>query len=97
MAIILEEQKNKNSWLSIALGAVVILVIIVLAYFLFFTSAPLIEIVAPLQLQSTSQLSAVSFNPTEVIESPVFKVLRKYPGLNISTGKLGRANPFAPF
>lgn len=96
MAIIVEEQQKKNSWLPIALGVLVIIIIVVLAYFLFFTSAPLIDIVAPLQLQSTSQLSTISFEPSEVIENPTFKALRKYVP-NPSTGVLGRANPFAPF
>ncbi|MBI1960708.1 MAG: hypothetical protein HYS43_00310 [Candidatus Liptonbacteria bacterium] len=97
MAIIVEEQKPQRNWLSIAIGVLVIAIIVVLAYFLFFSSTPLINIVAPLQLQSTAQLSAISFNPADVVESPVFKVLRRYPGLTVPTGTLGRTNPFAPF
>lgn len=96
MAIIIEEEKRQNNWVGIAVGAVVVVVLFVGAYFLFFKRPQLIEVVTPKQLQEINKISAVSFDPDAVVSSPVFKALRQYGNPVASPQTAGRANPFAP-
>ena len=96
MAIIIEEEKKQASWVNIVIAAVMVVVLFVGAYFLFFKQPQLIEVVTPKQLQEINKISAVSFDPEMVVNSPIFKSLRQYGTPVIPPQTVGRANPFAP-
>lgn len=95
MAIELE-QKKKTSWGNIIF---VILVFIILgsgAYYLYFAPKPAIEILVPTDQKITTELSKINFDPSSVIDSEAFRLLRKYSG-PVNAGSLGRSNPFVKF
>jgi len=95
MALILEE-KRKFNWGFALTVSIVSLVIVGGAYLLFFTSAPAIEIIVPPSVRSVSELSAVQFDPSAVVNSEQFRSLRRYAG-QPSVGQIGRVNPFVKF
>ena len=95
MAIIIEQNKKKISWFGILATLFFVFLILFGGYFLFFAPTPGIEIVAPSRLESAVNLSKITFDPSSVVNSRQFKVLKIYTGLP-SVGNLGRANPFAP-
>ncbi|MBI5079651.1 hypothetical protein HZB06_03250 [Candidatus Wolfebacteria bacterium] len=95
MAIVIEEEKRKINWFAAFIIVLVLGVILVSVYYLFFSGAPLIEKIVPLQpeLQSLDQLSNVKFDTALITDSGVFQVLRKY--INpIEIGPTGKDNPF---
>jgi len=63
---------------------------------LFFAPTPVIEVIAPPAVRSTSELSGIRFDPAGVVNSDSFKSLRRYID-RPSVGEAGRANPFISF
>ena len=96
MAIIVEEPKPPRNWGTI-IGVIVIIVVLFSGvYFLFFKKPVLIEMVTPAPIQETKKLSKITFDPSSVQNSDVFKSLRQY-SASTTVGQLGRPNPFLPF
>ena len=96
MAILVEEEKKPKNWFALVAVIIVVGIIFAGVYFVFFQKPEFIEIVAPKQLETISKLSRVKFDPTAVIDSPVFKKLRTY-GSPLTLPVTGRDNPFLPF
>lgn len=96
MAIVVEEERRGPGIFSI-LGVVLVLGILFGGtYYLFFAPAPLVEIVAPQELEATSAVSKIELNFTGVTDSNLYRALKQYvqePEL----GSAGRPNPFEPF
>lgn len=95
MAFSFKEQSN-NSWINILVYTLVVAAIAGGVYMLFFAEAPFIEVVAPPDLETVSDLSKVNFSAGDFQDDPVFRSLRR----NVSEaepGPAGRDNPFAPF
>ena len=95
MAFAFQEESNKS------LFNIIVAVLIVVAvgggvYLLFFAKAPLIEMVAPPEVGSVTELSKVDFSASDLSGSAVFSSLKR----NVSeaeAGPAGRVNPFSPF
>jgi hypothetical protein len=96
MAIVLEEEKKSVNWIAILTTLIIIVVLFIGSYFLFFKKPELIEVVAPGGLQGVRQISKISFNPEDVLNAPIFKLLRQY-GTTPEVPTPGRNNPFRPF
>lgn len=96
MAIIVEEPKPPKNWGTFIGFVIIIAVLFSGVYFLFFKKPVLIEIVIPVPIQQTQQLSKVKFEPSTIQNSEVFKSLRQYSSAP-TAGELGRSNPFSPF
>jgi hypothetical protein len=96
MAISIEQEKKKVNWLNIVLAIIIVGAIFIGGYFLFFKKPELIEVVVPGKFQDLSKLSAVEFNPQELLNSPKFKILRQFQ-VKTEPAKPGRSNPFQPF
>jgi len=98
MAIEVPKEKKNHSllWLGI------IILILVAAYFawrLFFPSSKIIsepdmtKLVGP----TTQQVQKLELDINQVINHPVFQTLKSHLLSPLTTGPLGRTNPFLPF
>ena len=96
MAIIIEQEKKSVNWFGIITAIVIIGVLFSGAYFVLFTKPELIEIVVPGDVRDLSQLSQLSFNPEELLNSPQFKVLKQF-DTDVAIPQPGRSNPFQPY
>ena len=96
MAIIVKEREKVANWLSPVIWVLVICLIFGLVYFLFFKQPELVEIIQPIELQRASRLANIKFDPSEVIQSEVFKTLQQY-AEPPTIGEVGRSNPFIPY
>ncbi|MBI2592960.1 MAG: hypothetical protein HYW37_02315 [Candidatus Colwellbacteria bacterium] len=96
MAIIVEEEKRGPS-LFLVLGTLIVLgALFAGTYYLFFAPAPLVEIVSPKELETTSAVTKIELDPSGVTDSNIYKGLRQY----VQKPELvspGRVNPFEPF
>lgn len=93
MAIVLEEKENKNIWVKIAIIAVLVLILAAAVYYVFFAPVPAFEIIVPPPLESAQKITSFQVDPTNVVNSEAFRILRSYTSLP-TTGVLGRDNPF---
>lgn len=59
MAIIISEERTKISWLPFLIVGILLILAMVGLYLLFFTSAPLIEYIAPSSQKRISDISAI--------------------------------------
>lgn len=96
MPVIIEEEKKPINWTTVIVTAVILIVLFVGGYYLFFQKPELIEVVAPRELQTITNISQVQFDPTGVVNSATFKLLRQY-GTPVVPPAAGRDNPFEPF
>lgn len=96
MAIIVDNDVKKGSWMPIVLVAFFTIVIVAGTYFLFFAPVPLIETISSPELRSATQISVIKLNPNEIVTSPVVLRLRSQVSLP-PQGSFGRSNPFIPF
>ena len=95
MAFAFQEESNKSLFGT----TMAILIIVAVAggvYMLFFAKAPLIEVVAPPEVETVAELSKVDFSASDLSESAVFSSLRRHVS-EAEAGPAGRANPFSPF
>ena len=95
MAFAFQEESNK-SFFTIT---VVVLIVVAVAggtYMLFFAKAPLIEVIAPPEVGSVSELSKVNFGASDFSKSAVFLSLKRHVS-EATAGPAGRTNPFSPF
>lgn len=95
MALIIEQNKRRVNWFGIFVFIFLLGVIFGGGYFLFFGPTPVIEILAPVQLDSADKISRVTLDAGKIIEDPVLKTFREY-GTAPGVGNLGRSNPFLP-
>jgi len=94
MAIIVEQDKKKINWFGLLIAVVLVVIVFSGGYFFFFKKPELIDVVAPKNLQDLNNISKVSFDPESVIDSPAFKVLRRYGTSVPLTETPGKSNPF---
>ena len=96
MAIVVEEKsKGGVGFFGVLIWLLVLVLVAIAGYYIFFANPDLIELQVPAGLERTQQLSQLSLDPKEVLESPGFKNLQSY----ITTdpqGVFGRVNPFLP-
>jgi len=96
MAILIEDKKKNLSPLTLILVVMSVGVIGLGVYLLFFSPAPVIDLVIPIPLKVTEELVRVEFDPVKVVNSASFRALR--PDTSVSSvGSLGRDNPFLGF
>ncbi len=93
MAIVIEEEKNRISPISIATWLVVLIIIGLAAYYIFFTQPELIEVAAPSNFQNIDPLSKINLNPEDVVNGSGFQSLKPTITLPVP-GNAGRDNPF---
>lgn len=96
MAIVIEKKESRVNWFALATGISVLLIIGALVYFLFFASAPLIEVVVPITVKEISTISRIDINPGTVLNDAIYKSLKPYIA-DPTPGTLGRPNPFISF
>lgn len=96
MAIIVKEREKSVNWLTPIVWILVIGLVFGLVYFLFFKQPEFVEIIQPIESQKASRLANIKFDPSEVLQSEVFKTLQQYAGPPI-IGEVGRSNPFIPY
>ena len=96
MAILIQQNHKKVNWFAISVTGFAVAFVIFAIYYLFFAPTPGIEIVVPSTLDTASQITSLEVDPSAVLNSRQFRLLRVYTGLP-SVGQLGRANPFLSF
>lgn len=95
MAIVLEKEKKPINWRMLAGVLAAVSVVGGLAY-LFLSQPQLVDIVAPVEIRQTAELSRIRFD-TDAIENKVNELnLRPHVGPQ-TVGNLGRSNPFLAF
>jgi len=93
MAIVIEEEKNRISPISIITWLVILVIVGLAVYYIFFSQPQLVEITAPSSFQNINPLSKVDVNPEDVINSPGFQSLKSTIA-PLAPGNTGRENPF---
>lgn len=96
MAIVVEEGKPKSGLMYIIGGAIAAIVLIWFTWWLFFTTPPRVDVLAPTELEPISRITEVKTDPGEILNSPTFQLLEERVG-PIEIGEFGRENPFARF
>jgi hypothetical protein len=98
MAIIVEEENNKNSGSALRIASYVAAIALVGAgaYYVFFANPQIIETALPTNFKNTLDISNITLRPEEVAGNPFFKSLRT-PFLPAYNPTPGKPNPFAPF
>lgn len=90
------EQKRRVQWGRVAAFSLAVLAIGIATYYLFFAPSPRIELIIPPPLLQVNEISGIEFiDPSQIIRSAAFSVLRDYAG-EPGVGALGRPNPFLP-
>lgn len=96
MAFSFQDNGQKRDWFTIITVAIVVVFVLFGTYLLFFTKAPLIEVVAPPELREVSDLSEINFDQAALEESEVLQSLRQHVS-DAEPGEAGRENPFDRF
>ncbi len=96
MAIVVRERKTAFNWFSLTVWILLIALVFGLAYFLFFKQPEWVEILKPPGYENTTKLAKIHLDPSEVIQSEVFKSLKQY-SEPPTIGEIGRPNPFLPY
>jgi hypothetical protein len=96
MAILIQQKRNGLNWFAIAVTTFAVAFVVFGIYYLFFAPTPGIEIVVPTTLDTASRITSVQVDPSAVLNSRPFRLLRVYTGLP-SVGQTGRSNPFQSF
>ena len=95
MAIELEGPKKEYNWKLIA-GLITSISVIGLIAYVFLSQPQIFEVIAPIEVQQTIELSKINLN-TKNIEEKIKKFrLRAHSG-EPTTGQTGRVNPFIEF
>jgi len=90
------QQDSNNNWFTTIIVTLIVVALAGGVYMLFFSEAPLIEVVVPPEVDRVSDLSKVDFSTADFSNDPVFTSLRAHVSEAVP-GPAGRANPFAPF
>ncbi|MCL5006630.1 MAG: hypothetical protein M1153_00570 [Patescibacteria group bacterium] len=95
MAIIVEEQPKGDNTLTVLTIGAVVLGIVVAAYLVFFSPAPLVEKALP---PSISNIGSVNLQITPLTNSSVYNLITATSGIGApSATTTGREDPFLPF
>lgn len=94
MAIILEEERNRLSLLSLLSWVVVLIIIVVAVYYLFIKDPGRVDVVLP-GFSSTEKITGISIDPKNFIKNP--NIIERIPPSPVSEGVAGRDNPFIPY
>jgi len=96
MAITVQEESTRRGMMRLIIGAVLVAALFIATYVLFFTKPPQIDVIAPREIQTISQISEINVSPTSLTNSPEFRALDEYIPLPVP-GQYGRSNPFTRF
>ena len=95
MAFAFQEESNKNIFTYVT-ALMIGVAVIGGVYMLFFSKTPLMDMVAPPEVDSVAKLSKVSFGTGDLSSNTVFASLKPQVS-EAKAGPSGRANPFSPF
>ena len=93
MVIVVEEQKNGASILSIVTWLTIIGILGAATYYIFFKQPDIIQFAAPANLGATQQIAKINLDANSILNNPSFKSLKTYIALP-KAGNAGRQNPF---
>jgi hypothetical protein len=96
MAFSFENQSDNKNILNIVGIVAIVLFLGIGTYLLFFTKEPLVDIAAPSELESVSQLSDANIEEGILENDPTYQKLERKAD-DIEPGEAGRENPFARF
>ncbi len=97
MAIVVEqEQSGRGGIGKILVWVVIVLILLIGAYYLFFKRPDVIpSLAAPAGFQQASSLSGVKLDPGTVVQSATFQSLKPQ-APEMPSPSTGRSNPFFP-
>ncbi|MEX0689849.1 MAG: hypothetical protein WD095_00220 [Candidatus Paceibacterota bacterium] len=93
MAIQIEQERSSANWVGILLTLIIVGSIFGGAYYLFFTSPNLINVVIPGSADDLTEISQIEFNAEALLNSDNFRQLRQYDS-GINPPPPGKSNPF---
>ena len=96
MAITVERESTRKGMVRVISGVVLVIALFVATFILFFTEPPQIEVLAPPEVQTITQISEINLDPDTIIDSPEYEALEGYV-LPPEPGDFGRSNPFTRF
>ncbi len=95
MAIVIEETKQRTSFVPIFTWIIIIGVIVAASYYIFFTEPASVDFVIPIEFQDTTELSTKKLDRASIDSDPIFGTLE--PRITPpSEARTGRSNPFLP-
>ncbi len=96
MAIVIEEQQQKNSGLlTEVIFGIIIIALIIAVYLVFFSPAPLVEKALP---PNISEIQNVSLDISPLNNYSVYEMITATSGIGAPNATTtGRQNPFQPF
>jgi len=77
MAIIIQEEKRKGAIVPLIAGSVILIAVSFLAYYLFFSPAPIVDVIGTPGFETTATFSQAKLDVEAVINSPVWTSLQR--------------------
>lgn len=96
MAITFEEKTSSSGIINFLIWVVILIIIVASAYYVFFKNPQFVEFTASTPFKNVQQLSKITINSDQLINSPQFQSLKQY--ITVTAPQdIGRANPFLGF
>lgn len=76
MAILMEEEKRKINWFTLAIVFAIVVILGSAIYYIFFISPSTIEIIVPSRLKLLQETEQLKFDPNEVLNNDALKNLK---------------------
>jgi len=94
MAIVIEEERNKLSFVTLVSWIAVLAIVVIAVYYLFIRNPGKVEVILP-GFKNTEQITKIYLDPKTVVNNPAFSgrlrhIISPQPGI------VGRENPFLP-
>jgi len=77
MAIIIQEDKKGKAIVPLIAGSVVLIAVAFLAYYLFFSPAPIVDVIGSSGFETTTTFSQAKLDVEAVVNSPVWTSLQR--------------------
>ncbi len=76
MAILMEEEKRKINWFTLAIVVAVVVILGLTIYYIFFISPSTIEVIVPSRLKLLQETEQLKFDPNEILNNDMLKNLK---------------------
>ncbi len=93
MAILMEEEKRKINWFTLAIVVAVVVILGSAIYYIFFVSPSTIEVIIPSRLKLLQETEQLKFDPNEILNNDALKNLKSQV-VPVIPEPAGNSNPF---
>jgi hypothetical protein len=101
MAIVVEEEISKTSYLSLAIWVGLLILVVIAVYYVFFATPPSGVIASDVRFTNANIISRITLNSNAILSGQAFSSLKMNVTLPpvetyMTPDNLGRLNPFLP-